>query len=127
MGSYLIDSNAISHYLSGKLSAVATDFMNGLVDEGAVISVITQIELLGFNAPKADAILFRDFVNDSRVIELTEPIVFQTIALRKSRSIKVPDAIIAATALVHELTLLTNNTKDFSNIPGLTVLDPHTL
>ena len=127
MGAYLIDTNAVSPYLSGKLSESATVLINEQVDDQAVISVITQIELPGFNAPKADAILFRDFVSDSQVIELSEAIVRQPIALRKSRSINVPDVIIAATALVHELTLLTNNTKDFSTIPGITVLDPHTL
>ncbi|MEZ0483414.1 PIN domain-containing protein [Fibrella aquatica] len=53
--------------------------------------------------------------------------VNQTIALRKARKIKVPDAIIAATALVNQLTLITNNTKDFLNIPSLSILDPHTI
>ncbi len=127
MGSYLIDSNVVSHYLSGKLPASAIEFINNIIDEGAVLSVITRIELLGFNAPKSDALLFSEFINDCQVIDLSEAIVLKTIALRKLRSIKIPDAIIAATALVGELTLLTNNTKDFSNISGLTVLDPHTL
>ncbi|WP_375448642.1 hypothetical protein [uncultured Fibrella sp.] len=71
--------------------------------------------------------MFREFVNDSQVIELAEPIILQTIALRKSRSTKIPDAIIAATALVNELTRLTSNTKDFIDIQGLTVMDPRTL
>jgi hypothetical protein len=71
MGSYLIDSNAVSHYLAGKLSESATDLINQLVDEGAVISVMTQIELPGFNAPKSDALLFREFINESVVIGLS--------------------------------------------------------
>jgi hypothetical protein len=49
------------------------------------------------------------------------------IALRKLIKIKLPDAIIAATALVHNLTLLSRNTHDFKNVPGLTVLNPHTM
>jgi len=39
--------------------------------------------------------------------------------------VKLPDAIIAATALVHGLPLLTRNTTDFSALPGLTLLNPH--
>jgi hypothetical protein len=40
---------------------------------------------------------------------------------------KTPDAIIAATAIVHGLTLLSRNLKDFTSIQGLMVIDPHTL
>ncbi|CAN5393106.1 hypothetical protein BH10BAC3_BH10BAC3_30350 [soil metagenome] len=40
---------------------------------------------------------------------------------------KLGDAIIAATALVHNLTLLSPNTADFKNITGLVVIDPHAL
>ncbi len=38
---------------------------------------------------------------------------------------KLGDAIIGATAIVHELVLITNNTNDFTNIKGLKVIDPH--
>lgn len=127
MGSYLIDSNAVSDYLAGKLSDSATDFINQLVDEQPILSVISPIELLGFNAPKDDADLLRDFVAESLVIDLNEEVILRTIALRKSRKIKLPDAIIAATALVNNLTLLTHNTKDFITVTGLTIMDSHTL
>ena len=50
----------------------------------------------------------------------------ETIALRKIQKIKLPDAIIAATALVHNLTIISRNTSDFKNITGLTCLDPYT-
>jgi predicted nucleic acid-binding protein len=40
---------------------------------------------------------------------------------------KLPDCIIAATALVHGLTLITANKRDFSNIPGLTIINPFKL
>ena len=49
----------------------------------------------------------------------------QTILLRQQRRVKLPDAIIAATALVHGLPLLTRNTADFQNIVGLAVLNLH--
>lgn len=66
-------------------------------------------------------------MNDSDILELAEPVVNQTIALRNQHKIKLPDAIIAATALVHGFELVSRNTSDFKNITGLTVIDPHTL
>lgn len=75
----------------------------------------------------SNAVSFRDFVNDCQGFDLSEAIVRHTIALCKSRSIKIPYAIIAATALTHKLALLTNNTKNLLNISGFTVVDPHTL
>ncbi|MCF8381671.1 MAG: PIN domain-containing protein [Bacteroidales bacterium] len=42
----------------------------------------------------------------------------------KSKKIKTPDAIIAATAMVHGCTLITNNEKDFNNIKGLKIANP---
>ena len=132
MGSYLIDSNTVPDYLAGKLSDSANDFIDQHVDEQSVLSLISRIELLGFNAPKADANLLRDFVAESLVIDLNETIILRTIALKKSRKIKpkrrtVPDAIIAATVLVNNLTLLTHNTKNFATVTGLTAMDSYTL
>jgi predicted nucleic acid-binding protein len=52
----------------------------------------------------------------------------KTIHLRRTyKKLKLGDAIIAATALVHGFTLVTRNTKDFKNIEGLEVLDPYAL
>ena len=66
-----------------------------------------------------------EFIQNFIVIGLEEAIILRTIALRKLLKIKLPDAVIAATAIVHDLTLITRNTDDFKNIPGLTVLNPH--
>jgi predicted nucleic acid-binding protein len=48
----------------------------------------------------------------------------KVIELRRTNNIKLPDAIIAATALVSNLVLWTHNTSDFANIPDLQLLDP---
>ena len=52
-------------------------------------------------------------------------IIEKTIEIRKSYRIKLPDAIIAATAFVHNLTLLTRNISDYKNIEELSVINPH--
>ena len=122
---YLIDTNAISDYLGGRVSSKALDFMDGVIDDTPALSVINRIELLGNNRPEIGQ--FTVAVAGCRVLELTEAVILKTIALRKSRSIKLPDAIIAATALVHELTLITHNTSDFATIANLKLLDLHQL
>lgn len=63
----------------------------------------------------------------ANVIEVNRAIIDACISIRKANKIKLPDAIIAATALVFELTIISRKTSDFKNIPGLTVIDPHTL
>ncbi len=66
----------------------------------------------------------QEFMNLSFVYDINDKIIEQTIDLRKNYKIKVPDAIIAATALVHNFTLVTRNTGDFERIPGLELLNP---
>ncbi len=122
---YLIDTNAISDYLGGKISPKGLDFMDEIMDNSPSISVINRIELLGHNRPEIEQ--FKMVVEACLVYELSEEIILKTIAIRKSRSIKTPDAIIAATALVYNLTLITHNIRDFENIANLNLFDPHSL
>jgi hypothetical protein len=71
--------------------------------------------------------LLSSFILDSIVFDLREEIVNTTIDLRRKHKIKLPDAIIAATALVYNLILISRNTTDFNNIKNLAVIDPHNL
>jgi predicted nucleic acid-binding protein len=122
---YLIDTNSIIDYLGKKLPAHGMDFINKVVDDYPNVSVISKIEVLGFNAPDEHYKLLADFMNDATVLDLTSNIVDESIAIRKFHKTKLPDAIIAATALVYDLTLVTRNTNDFRNIPNLKVINPH--
>ncbi|MBS1530058.1 MAG: type II toxin-antitoxin system VapC family toxin [Bacteroidetes bacterium] len=84
--------------------------------------MINKIELPGFKQVPEQIILF---IENSFVIGLDDAIVTQTISLRKEYKIKLPDAIIAATALILDLTLVTNNITDFKKITGLKLLNPY--
>ena len=64
------------------------------------------------------------FVDSSIIHTLSPAIVQRTIELCKQIKIKLPDAIIAATALTENLTLVTRNNNDFENIPNLKLLNP---
>ncbi len=54
----------------------------------------------------------------------TNQVVDNTIALRKRLKIRIPDAIIAATALSEKLILVTRNSQDFTGIPELIIINP---
>lgn len=124
---YLIDSNAVIDYLSSRFPKSGMSFMNDVVDSIANVSVITKMEVLGFDGPEKDMALLENFIDESVVFYLTEEIVQKCIAIRKRHAIKLPDAIIAATAIVYEMNLVTRNTIDFKNIQGLEIVNPHLL
>lgn len=124
---YLIDTNAVIDYLGRKLPASGMDFMNGIVDEIPNMSVISKIEVLGFEAPDEHYRLLTSFMDDATVFDLTDNIVETSILIRKKYKVKLPDAIIAATALVYDLDLITRNVSDFKSIQGLKIVDAHNL
>jgi predicted nucleic acid-binding protein len=66
----------------------------------------------------------REFIGFAHVIPLTDEIAELAIELRRRGRIKLPDAVIAATALHHDLTLVTSNVKDFEGIEGLRIYNP---
>ncbi len=101
------------------------EFMNPIIDSVPNISVISKIEVLGFQAPELHYQLLSDFMNDAIVLDLTSSVVEVCIDIRKKNKTKLPDAIIAATALVYDLVLITRNISDFKNIQGLKVINPH--
>ena len=89
------------------------------------ISSVTYIETLGYPfETKNDEENVTDFCDLFERIFLTREIERQTILVRKSHKIKLPDAIIAASAMVYDLTLVTHDFDDFKNIQGLKILNP---
>lgn len=124
---YLWDTNTVIYYLQQQFPSSAEQFIdNSLSNSSPAISAITEIELLCWKtATEKDLEILRDFIDNALVFELEKEIKLKTADIRKAHKIKLPDAIIAATALVHELTLLTRNVDDFKNIDGLILVNPH--
>lgn len=67
----------------------------------------------------------KELIDSAIIFELDDDIVIETIKLRKLNNIKLPDAIIAASAILYNLTILTRNTKDFNKVAALKILHPH--
>ena len=127
MEQYLIDTNVVSDYFTASFSVNGMSLMDVAIDNIPNLSVITQIELLCWKTDFQTAAMLDGFITDSNILNITPDIVTQCVKLRKGKRIKTPDAIIAATALAYNYTLITNNEKDFINIPKLKILNPYKL
>ncbi len=123
---YLWDTNTIIYFLQKQFPASAEQFVdNTLKHSPPTISAITEIELLCWKTDiEKDLEVLYKFIDEAIVFELEKSIKLKTADIRKTHKIKLPDAIIAATALVHDLTLITRNTKDFITIDRLQVVNP---
>ena len=121
---YLIDTNTIIDAQAGKIPMQGLQFLTSLINEDFTVSFVTYIEVLGYrDVPQST----QDFVALANVILVNPSIIDTCISLRKKHKIKLPDAIIAATALANNLTIISRNTKDFDSIEGLVCLNPYLL
>ena len=119
---FLIDSNVAIYYFGLLLAKDSELFLETLFRENYHVSVINRIELLCFDKLNSDQYRALElFLNNATVFDLDESIVLETIKIRRTHKTKTPDAIIAATCIVKNCILITNNRKDFENIEGLTL------
>jgi len=122
---YLIDSNAIIDYLANKIPPKGMQFMNNVLNNAPRISIISKIEILSFNTSPHYYKILTNFVEELTLIYLSDEVVDKCIELRKNHKTKLPDAIIAATSIVHNLDIITRNRSDFKNINGINLIDAH--
>ena len=124
---YLLDSNVVVDIIKGRLDLNQSNDLKEALNAKPVISVITQIEILTWQ-PKQESVkkLLLDFINASVIIPLDEKIAQKTIDIRKRfpKNPKLPDAIIASTAIVHDFTLITSDKVGFTKIPELKLINP---
>lgn len=127
MERYLIDSNAIIDYLGNKIPGRSKNFMDKIIDSTPNISILSQIEVLSFNTSDENQIILKNFIFDSNIYELTNEVANICIEIRKVHKTKLPDAIIASTAIANNMVLITRNKKDFEKINKLKIINPHSI
>ena len=96
--------------------------------EQAAITSISRIEVLGFPgfaslSPNLAARL-KERIDSMVILDLSEQVIARAITFRQEKKMRLADSIIAASALVHHLTLVTRNDADFKHIAGLDLRNP---
>ena len=88
------------------------------------ISIISYMESLGHPFINNEETIVKSLCDACEVFNLTRQITEKTIEIRKQTKIKLPDAIIAASALVNKAVLVTANVKDFKMIDWISIINP---
>ena len=111
----LLDTNILIDYLNG-IPAARKELD---LYETRTISIVTWMEVMGGGEPE-HADTTRAFLGRFTVVSISEEIAERAVNLRRQRNLRLPDAIILATAIESGLMLVTRNTKDFSaRLPGV--------
>ncbi len=136
----LLDTNVLSEVTKPRPDGRVLQWLDGLDEDRAFISVVSIAEIrrgvaLMDSGRKRDALaewLARDLPQrfERRVIPIEESVAvawgdLMGLAKRSGLGLASMDGLIAATAIAHDLTLATRNTKDFEGF-GLEILDPWT-
>jgi predicted nucleic acid-binding protein len=99
---------------------ILIDYLNGIPDAGKeigryrqkAISLITWMEVMA-GATAQDEAVIKAFLSQFELLPIDSTVSAEALAIRRTRRIKLPDAIILATARTGDRLLITRNTKDF--------------
>ncbi len=116
----LFDTNILIDYLNG-IPAAKTELDRYPGKDDKAISIITWMEVLVGTTPETDQAT-RGFLAGFQSLPIDALVASRSVEIRKTHKIKLPDAIVWATAQVHGRILVTRNTKDFAeDEPGVRV------
>lgn len=117
----LLDSNIIIYSAKREYT-----HLRRFIDENAYsVSAVSRIEVLGYHllGDKQRQYLI-EFFQAANILNISDSVVYKAVELRQTKRIGLGDAIVAGTALVHRLPLVTRNTADFNWIQGLELINP---
>jgi len=120
---WVLDSNVWIEAAAGIPHATRALAKGALVD-WCGFSAMSRLEVLGFPkltlAEESGLLVLLSQFNE---VSISGDVIDRAIQLRRQVKIKAPDAIVAATALLQGAELVTRNTADFKQIPGLSIID----
>ena len=116
---YLVDSNIIIYHLNGEEKA--TNFLIKNYKQIA-ISQITYVEVLSFPFTDKEEKSVKKLLKKFKILDINSSIAEIAIQNRKIKKIKLPDNLIASTAINYNLILVTNNVKDFKAL-NISIMD----
>lgn len=119
---YLYDTNIFIRHVVNDPDFTQYFTPDFLIDNQIIISQIVRIELLSYSQlSQTEEFVLQNLFNEFEVINLNYEIENKTIEIRKKYKLKLADALIAATAILEEAILVTNNKKDFEKIRELNI------
>ena len=121
---FLLDSNVFIYFLNDDLTEEGNLLFEQAIASGGAYSLISRLEVLGYPLSSAKRQDAEEILQLFQELPIDDAIINKAIALRSSIRIKSIDALIASTALLHQLPLITRNIKDFQPIAGLNLIDP---
>lgn len=122
---YLLDTNSLIYYFQGapQMDPVFRQIERG--EARPVVSIITEIELLGFpRLTRQDETRIGALLASFTVVAVDERIARQAVNLKRRHGLKTPDAVIAATALLENATLVTRDQNMLDKVPEVRSLNP---
>lgn len=121
---YLIDTNILIYFLQGE--EVAISFFNNVMDKELCVSLINKIEVLSFpDLLENEEIEIKQFLLNFIILNVDDSVAEETIRIRKMYKLKLGDALISATSIMHDAVLVSRNEKDFRKVDGLKFLNPY--
>lgn len=136
---WLLDTNVVSELWKPNANRQVTAVVSAHAQLDQFISAVSLAEIqygIDLLAPSPRRIALEGWINSQvrpqfqyRILPVTEQVLIRWMALvaegrRRNHTYSQPDLFLAATALEHDLTLVTRNTKDFATIPNLKLLNP---
>ena len=117
----LLDSNILIYGANGENPG-----LDAILDRTDLAAAsVTRIETIGFHRlSEIERVWLETTFARMKILPLDDAVAARAIALRQERSMGLADAIIAATALVHNMPLVTGNVEDFRHITALRVVNP---
>ena len=89
------------------------------------VSAVSYVEVLGYHQLDDEERQYLEaFFRLAQVLPLSQAVLDQAVTLRQQRKMSLGDALVAGTALLHGMTLVTRNVEDFQWIQGLSLLNP---
>ena len=117
----LLDSNIIIYSAMPE-----NEFLREFIRKNSpFVSDISRVEVLGFQKLSAEDIeYFELFFGSTTTIPVSEVVIVEAIRLRQRRKMSLGDSLVAASAIVNNFGLVTNNAKDFKWIDSLVLINP---
>ena len=125
MGIKILDTSILIDHLRGYKPA--TQYLDSLNDKETAISVITEAEVLSGESCNNSSIResISHLLSRWKHIDVSRDIAIQTGDIKRKYRLTMPDALIAATALLHGLEVSTKNVKDFAKVEGIVIKAPY--